>query len=295
VNGPMRVDGGGSTSASADGPLAPAVGLRPHGSPYGSARAGCSPQVEELDRLIRREHAWLDLLVLRFLSHPRLLDVLHEYLIGVHHSMRTAGALMEAARLRSIALAPDCPVAATLAGYWARHIEEEAGHDRWLLEDLQRIGVDVERELARPPAPEIAALMGTLHFWVLHTHPVAALAYFYVVERSPPTVQLLDWMVNVAGVPRAALRTFYRHATIDIAHARELEELMDGLPLTAAHHELLAVSATTVVRQLARMVEALLERAELAQERAPTADAMRRGPDAVTPRRGEDSRPVNAS
>jgi len=268
----------------AGAPLVPAV----DDGPQGGMRIERSPRVEELDRLIRHEHAWLDLLVLRFLSHPRLLDVLHEYLIGVHHSMRTAGALMEAARLRSIALAPDCPVAATLAGYWARHIEEEAGHDRWLLEDLQRIGVDVERELARPPAPEIAALMGTLHFWVLHTHPVAALAYFYVVERSPPTVQLLDWMVNVAGVPRDALRTFYRHATIDIAHARELEELMDGLPLTAAHHELLAVSATTVVRQLARMVEALLERAELAQERAPTADAMRRGPDAVTPS-GDDA------
>jgi hypothetical protein len=227
---------------------------------------------EALDRLILRERGWLDLAVLRFLSHPRLRDVLVEYLIGVYHAMRTAGALMKAARLRSVALAPECPVAARLAGYWARHIEDEAGHDRWLLEDLVGMGVDVERELARPPAREIAELIGTLHFWVLHTHPVAALAYFYVVERSPPTVRLLDWMVDSAGVPREALRTFYRHATIDVEHGRELEELVDGLPLTDAHHELLALSAATVVRQIARNVERLIALADRSHA-APTPPA----------------------
>ena len=217
---------------------------------------------ETLDGLISVERGWHDLTVLRFLSHPAYLQVFPEYLIGVYHSMRTAGALMEAARLRSIALAPECPVANRLVEYWTRHIVEEAGHDRWLLEDLAVMGIDCERDLADPPMPEVAELLGTLHFWVLHTHPVAALAYFYVVERSPPTVRQLDWMVDSAGVPRAALRTFYRHATIDVDHGRELEDILGSLPLTEAHQRLLAVSATTVLRQLARIMERHVRRAD---------------------------------
>lgn len=216
----------------------------------------------ELERHIGSERAYLDITVLRFLSHPALLRVFPEYLIGVYHSMHTAGALMEAARLRSIALAPDCPVADRLVGYWTQHIKEEAGHDVWLWEDLPVVGIDRERDLADPPLPEIAELLGTVHFWVLHTHPVAALAYFYVIERSPPTERLLDWMVHSAGVPRDSLRTFYRHATIDVAHGRELEELVDSLPLKAAHQRLLALSARTVVRHLTRIMERHVRRAD---------------------------------
>jgi hypothetical protein len=175
--------------------------------------------------------------------------------------MRTAGALMEAARLRSIALAPECPVADRLVEYWTRHIQEEAGHDQWMLEDLPVFGIDV-RNLDKLPVPEVAELLGTLHFWVLHTHPVAALSYFYVVERSPPIVQQLDWMVESAGIPREGLRTFYRHATIDVAHGQELEELVDSLPLTEAHQQLLALSAKTVVRQLTRIMENHVLRAD---------------------------------
>ncbi|MEO5580843.1 MAG: iron-containing redox enzyme family protein, partial [Gemmatimonadaceae bacterium] len=118
------------------------------------------------------------------------------------------------------------------------------------------------RDLPASPMPEVAELLGTQHFWILHTHPVAALAYFYVIEGNPPTVQMLDWMVETAGVPRDALRTFYRHATIDIEHGRELEDLVDSLPLTEAHQEMLAVSATTVLRQLARIMERHVNRAD---------------------------------
>ena len=228
----------------------------------GAASRARPPVVEALDRRIASERVWLDLLALRFVTHRAFSRVFAEFLIGVYHSMRTAGAVMEAARLRSVALAPECPVAARLVGYWEDHMRDEAGHDAWLLADLRDgFGIDAERDLGLPP-PEIAELMGTLHFWVLHTHPVAVLAYFYVVERSAASARMLDFMAESAGIPRDAMRTLYRHAEIDVAHGQELEELVDGLPLTAAHHELLALSATTVVRQLARHMERMIGRAE---------------------------------
>lgn len=229
----------------------------------------CAPprHVQALERRLQGETAALTLTTLRFLTHPALPALFPEYLIRLYHSMRTAGAVMEAARARSVSLAADCPVAARLVPYWTRHIREEAGHDRWALADLGRLGVDMERVRVGIPAPEVAELMGTLHFWIEHVHPVAALAYFYVVERDPPTVELLNWIEGCGGIPREALVTFYRHASIDIGHGRELEDLIDSLPLAPAHLELMVMSATTVVRQLRRIYEELMVRVEASRAR----------------------------
>ena len=226
------------------------------------ARRAPTRHSEALDKRLQGETAALTLATLRFLTHPALPALFPRYLIALYHSMRTAGAVMEAARARSVSLAASCPVAAQLVPYWTRHIREEAGHDRWLLGDLTRLGVDVDRVRVATPAPEIAELMGTLHFWIAHAHPVAALPYFYVVEGSPPTVELLDWIVQSASIPREALVTFYRHARIDISHARELEELIDGLPLTPAHLDLMVMSGATALRQLSRIYDELIVRVD---------------------------------
>lgn len=211
---------------------------------------------------MQEEATALTLTTLRFLTHAAFPALFPRYLIGLYHSMRTAGAVMEAARARSVSLAAECPVAARLVPYWTRHIREEAGHDQWLLADLERLGVDVDRVRVETPVPEVAELMGTLHFWIQHVHPVAALAYFYVVERNPPTVELLDWIVQSGGIPREALQTFYRHASIDIGHGRALEDLIDNLPLAPGHLDLMATSATTVIRQLGRIYEGLIVHAD---------------------------------
>jgi hypothetical protein len=215
-----------------------------------------------LDRLVARERGWLDLTLLRFVTDPRFPALFPTYLVGVYHAMGAAVDLMAVARERSVALAGHCPVAARLVPYWTRHIAEETGHDAWLLDDLRGpLGVDTTRALAAPPPPEIAELIGTQLFLVRRVHPVAAVAYFHVVERDVAPTRMVDWLADSAGVPRDALRTLHRHAVIDVAHGRELAALVDDLPLTDAHRTLLATTTTTVVRQLARVIEGVVARA----------------------------------
>jgi pyrroloquinoline quinone (PQQ) biosynthesis protein C len=127
---------------------------------------------------------------------------------------------------------------------------------------MRKLGMDVDAALSAPPSPTVAEIMGTLHFWVMHTHPVAAVGYFYFAERNVANVETIDHMASAAGVPPTALKTFYRHASIDIAHGRELGELVDSLALTTAHQDLLALSTSTVIRQLGRRTEKLLLQAE---------------------------------
>src|SRR5207244_9453749 len=89
----------------------------------------------------------------RFLTHPRIAAVYPEYLIAVHCAVRASVPVMEAARDRAEAMAETDPVAAGLTGYLERHIEEERGHDLWLLEDLECLGVRRGTGLARVPSP----------------------------------------------------------------------------------------------------------------------------------------------
>ena len=215
-----------------------------------------------LDRLIVRERAWLDLNVLRLFAHPGFPLVFPEFLTQVYHAMHTAESVMNAALERSTQLATECPVAAALVPYWRKHIVEENGHDEWLLEDMRRLGIDVEDPSCRPPAPEVAELLGTLHFWILHCHPLAALGYFYFVERNAANEAMVEVMARSAGVDKAALRTFARHAVIDVEHGGELVEVVDGLPLRAYHRDLLEISTATVIRQMARRTVSLVARAD---------------------------------
>jgi hypothetical protein len=217
---------------------------------------------QALDAVIRRERGWLNLAVLRLYTHPGLRYVFPAFLEQVYHGMHTATALMEAALARSVALAPHCPVANRLVDYWTDHIRAEAGHDEWLLHDMRRLRIDADRVVASAPDPDVAELIGTLHFWVLHTHPIAALAYFYIAERSVPNQRMVDRIAESAGVRSEGLRTFHRHAVIDLAHGRELEELLDSLPLTVDHKALLTLSATTTLRQLSRHIQKLLDLAD---------------------------------
>src|SRR4029079_128797 len=84
----------------------------------------------------------------RFVGHPRIRELYPEYLFTVHSIIRASVPIMEMARERALSLSSGDQVAADLADYLVEHIEEERGHDEWLLGDLEAIGVDRRTVLA---------------------------------------------------------------------------------------------------------------------------------------------------
>ena len=130
---------------------------------------------------------------------------------------------MEAALHASRAIAAGDGVAAGMIAYLERHIEEERGHDEWLLEDLEALGVSRAEVRTRAPADSTARAVGAQYYWIRHDHPVALLGYVAVVEGRPPSVAFLDEIVARTGLPSSAFRTLYRHAESDVGHGRDLE------------------------------------------------------------------------
>ena len=181
--------------------------------------------------------------------------------LGVlYGSLRASVPLLETARDRARELSAADPLAAGLVDYLRRHAEEERGHDEWLLQDLQSVGVASAELLGRPPSGAVAALVGAQYYWVLHYHPVSILGYLMVIEGNPPNRRGLQDFQSRSGLPPSAFRTMLEHADLDIGHAAELDDLLDRLPLSPSHNEALGLSAISTVAGLTRLLKDLGDR-----------------------------------
>jgi hypothetical protein len=195
--------------------------------------------------------------------------MLPELLQTIHTSIRATVPLMEAVTERAQELAPVDPVAARIAEYLPKHIEEEQDHDDWLLEDLQVLGLEADAVLSRVPSAAVACLVGSQYYWSLHAHPVAMLGFLAVLEGNPPQLGHIESVQTRSGLPKAAFRTLVEHAVLDPDHADELFTLIDELPLTPWQASLLGLSALHTVEQVSLIFQGILE--EHADRRAQAA------------------------
>ena len=193
-------------------------------------------------------------------QHPDPATAWIAFLDALHGSVRASVPLLETARDRARDLCPTDPLAAGLVDYLRRHAEAERGHDEWLLQDLESVGVASTELLSRPPSGAVAALIGAQYYWILHYHPVCILGYLMVIEGNPPDRRRLQDLQSRSGLPASAFRTMLEHADLDIDHAAELADLLDLLPLSSSHNEALGLSAISTVAGLTRLLKELGDR-----------------------------------
>jgi Iron-containing redox enzyme len=193
-------------------------------------------------------------------QHPEPAAAWLAFLGVLSGTIRASVPLLETARDRARELSATDPVAAGLVDYLRRHAEEERGHDEWVLQDLQSVGVASAELLSRPPSGAVAALVGAQYYWVLHYHPVCVLGYLIVLEGNPPNRRRLQDLRSRSGLPASAFRTMLEHADLDIDHAAELDDLLDRLPLSPGQHEALGLSAISTVAGLTRVLQEVGDR-----------------------------------
>jgi hypothetical protein len=196
----------------------------------------------------------------RLILDPRITELYPEYLFTLHCIIRASVPLMETAHERAKELMETDPVSALLAPYLEEHIPEERDHDEWLLEDLAVLGQERSSILARPPSPTVAAAVGAQYYWILHYHPIALLGYIGVLEGYPPSIEMLDDLVERTGHDRAAFRTLIAHAELDPGHRDELDGLLDRLQLTQEQSTVMGLSAISSVEMLTHALDEVRDR-----------------------------------
>jgi hypothetical protein len=175
---------------------------------------------------------------------------------------RASVSLMETALGRCQVLSTHDPVAAGLIPYLEHHIEEERNHDVWLLEDLEALGMPREQVIARVPSLTAARLVGAQYYWIYHDHPVALLGYMAVLEGSLVSEDFIEDFIVRTGIPREGVRTLLHHTRIDHQHSADLDELIDGLPLTDRHATTMGISALHTVDLLATLTQEVMDEAQ---------------------------------
>jgi hypothetical protein len=194
-----------------------------------------------------------------YFNHPGIRDLHIDYLILNHQIIRGTVPLLERALGEAQKRAGTDPVSRELVPYFERHIVEELNHDDWLLDDLEIIGVPRDDVWARVPSPTVAAFVGSQNYWALHVHPVAVLGYLSYMEGFPPTPEIIGELIARTGYPPEAFRTMVEHGELDPEHSNEIKHMLDTLPISEWHEEVLGLAVISGLDLLGQTIEEIVE------------------------------------
>lgn len=111
------------------------------------------------------------------------------------------------------------------------YIEEEAGHDAWILDDLRACGADAEAVRAGPPGVATEVMVAYAYDTIQRRNPLGFFGMVHVLEGTSVSLALLaaDQIQKPLGLPDAAFGYLRSHGTLDQQHVQHFELLMDQI------------------------------------------------------------------
>lgn len=152
------------------------------------------------------------------------------FLTEAFHHVRHTVPLLEACRARVQTM----PQHAWLVPALDEYIEEERGHDEWILDDLKACGVEVNGpEAVRHGRPGHAAEVMVAYAYdaIARGNPLGFFGMVHVLEGSSVALALLaaDRIQKHLGLPDAAFSYLRSHGTLDQEHTQHFAVLMDAI------------------------------------------------------------------
>jgi pyrroloquinoline quinone (PQQ) biosynthesis protein C len=115
------------------------------------------------------------------------------------------------------------------------YIEEERGHDEWILDDLRAAGGDPARVRLGRPAPATEVMIAYAYDGIARGHPLSFLGMVHVLEGTSVALALAaaDRIQSGLGLPDGAFRYLRSHGTLDVEHTSHYADLVDRLEAEA--------------------------------------------------------------
>jgi long-chain acyl-CoA synthetase len=111
------------------------------------------------------------------------------------------------------------------------YMEEERGHEKWILDDIRNLGGDPETIRTGTPRIPCQVMVGYAYYAIEHVSPFAFLGSVHVLEGMSVLLadKLADAMKNALGVDTDAGFTYLRtHGSLDADHVGFFRKLVDG-------------------------------------------------------------------
>jgi pyrroloquinoline quinone (PQQ) biosynthesis protein C len=111
------------------------------------------------------------------------------------------------------------------------YLEEEVGHDDWILNDIEAAGGERHAAAASLPNIETDAMVAYAWDTVQRRNPVGFFGMVYVLEGTSVAlaVQAADEIERSLGLPKQAFTYLRSHGTLDLEHIEDLGGILDGL------------------------------------------------------------------
>lgn len=111
------------------------------------------------------------------------------------------------------------------------YLEEEVGHDDWILNDIAAAGGDRQAAAASVPNVETDAMVAYAWDTVQRRNPVGFFGMVYVLEGTSVSlaVRAADEIERSLRLPKHAFTYLRSHGTLDLEHIEDLGGILDGL------------------------------------------------------------------
>lgn len=129
----------------------------------------------------------------------------------------------------------------------AEYIEEEKGHEEWILNDIAAAGGDMEA--ARNAKPNLATevLVSYNYDYIARKNPVGFLGMVFMLEST--SIQIAnngaDAVKAKLGLPQTAFTYLYSHGALDIEHLKFYETLVNRITDPADQAAIIEVAQNT--------------------------------------------------
>ena len=149
----------------------------------------------------------------------------------------------------------------------AEYIEEERGHDQWILDDIAAAGGDVHAIRNGTPGAATELMVAYVYDYIARRNPVGFFGMVFVLEGTSAAIALhaADAIEQALRLPSTALRYLRSHGEIDRQHVRFFAALVDRLDADDDRASVVHVAKMVyrlyadVFRSLPRATAAVLE------------------------------------
>jgi pyrroloquinoline quinone (PQQ) biosynthesis protein C len=113
----------------------------------------------------------------------------------------------------------------------ARYIEEEIGHDEWILSDIAACGADPESVRYGGPGLPTEVMVAYAYHCIDRRNPVGFFGMVHVLEGTSTAIATAaaDAMRESLGLPQSAFTYLASHGKVDVGHVKFFEGLMNRL------------------------------------------------------------------
>lgn len=127
------------------------------------------------------------------------------------------------------------------------YLEEEVGHEEWILNDIQACGGD--KETVRNSSPSLATqVMNAYNYdYINRKNPVGFLGMVFMLESTSVEIATkgADALKESLGLPKKAFSYLYSHGELDVSHMKFFEDLVNQITSPEDQEAIIEVAQNT--------------------------------------------------